>query len=72
MILIKAEYFKWKAGRFFRQLLLIAADDFLRLFIRSRSWRTKAAKFTVDLVVEIIMQVIREHQRRQAQHKAKQ
>jgi hypothetical protein len=69
---VEAEYFKGKTNRFFSYRLTIAADPVLWRFIGSYGLRAKAAKFAVNLIVNIYMQVTRERKRRQGQDEAKQ
>jgi len=69
---VEAEYFKGKADRFFSYRLTIAADPVLWGFIGSDGRRAKAAKFAVNLIVNILMQVTRKRKRRQGQDEAEQ
>ena len=69
---VEAEYFKGNTGRFFSYRLTIAADPVLWRLIGSYGRRAEAAKFAVNLIVNVFMQVTRERKRRQGQDEAEQ
>ena len=72
MIFIEAEDFEGKAYRLIGFLWVINAARSLSMFIGGDSRRKRAAKFTVNLIVNNFMQVSGKRKRRQCQNKAKQ